>query len=55
VFGAAADELAAEFTIGEHLWTADNGDRAYARRDGEDSGPGRSQRRADHADDHVIP
>ena len=37
VFAGAADELDADAERGEHLWTADNGDRAYARFDGTDS------------------
>jgi hypothetical protein len=31
VFSAAADELDADAERGFHLWTADNGDRCYAR------------------------
>jgi hypothetical protein len=37
VFTGAAAELDADAERGEHLWTADNGDRCYARLDDEDS------------------
>jgi hypothetical protein len=37
VFAGAADELDADAERGEHLWTADNGDRCYARLDDEGS------------------
>lgn len=31
VFAGAADQLDADAERGQHLWTADNGDRAYGR------------------------
>jgi hypothetical protein len=42
----AADELAAEFALGEHCWTSDAGDRCYARREGSDSVRRRRLRRS---------